>query len=52
MSVGSSVSSQGRIANTSGRSTTRAASIRGTTRVAAPSRGTTSMVSRSSGMAS
>ena len=52
MFTGSSVSSQGRIPNTSGRSTTRGASIRGTTRLAAPSRGTTSMVRRSSGMAS
>ena len=50
--TGSSVSSQGRIPNTSGRSATRGASMRGTTSVAAPSRGTTSMVSRSSGIAS
>ena len=37
--MGSSVSSQVRSVNTSGRSTTRGASSRGTTRVASPSRG-------------
>jgi hypothetical protein len=51
MATGSSVSSQGRSPNTSGRSLTRGASSRGTTSVASPSRGRTSMVSRSSGMA-
>ena len=50
--IGSSVSSHERTANTSGRSTTRGASRRGTTRVASPSTGSTSMVSRSRGMAS
>ena len=38
--------------NTSGRSTTRGASSRGTTNVASRSTGTTNMVSRSSGIAS
>jgi hypothetical protein len=51
-SRGSSSSPQVRNEKTSGRSTTRGASSTGTTRVASPSRGTTSMVSRSSGIAS
>ena len=49
---GSSVSFHGRSANTPGCSTTRGASRRGMTIVASPSRGTTSIVSRSSGIAS
>ncbi len=52
MATGSSVSPHGRRPNTSGRSVTRGASRAGTTSVASPSRGRTSMVSRSSGMAS
>ena len=48
---GSSVSSHGRNVNTPGCSTTRGASSRGITIVASPSRGTTSIVRRSSGMA-
>ena len=48
---GSSVSSHGRSANTPGCSTTRGASSRGMTIVASPSRGTTSIVRRSSGIA-
>jgi len=51
MATGSSVSPQGRRVKASGRSSTRGASRRGTTRVAAPSRGSTSIVSRSRGMA-
>ena len=49
---GSSVSSQGTTSNASGRSTTRGASSRGTTSTASPSTGSTSIVSRSSGIAS
>ena len=49
---GRSVSSHGWRRNTSGRSTTRGASSRGTTSMASPSTGSTSIVSRSSGMAS
>ncbi len=49
--TGSSVSSQGRRAKASGRGATRGASSAGITRVAGPSAGCTSMVSRSSGMA-
>ena len=51
IAIGSSVSRQGRSANTSGRWFTRGASRNGTTSVASLSRGTTSMVSRSSGIA-
>ena len=51
MATGSSVSFHGRSENTSGISTTRGASRRGITRVTSPCRGTTSIVSRSSGMA-
>jgi hypothetical protein len=50
--MGSSVSFHGNSVNTSGRSTTRGASMRGTTNVTSPSLGTTSIVSRSSGIAS
>ena len=52
IAVGSSVSSHGSSVNTPGCSTTRGASSRGMTIVASPSRGTTSIVSRSSGIAS
>ena len=52
MATGSSVSSQGRSENTPGCSTTRGASNRGITSVASASCGTTSIVNRSSGMAS
>ena len=51
MAIGSSVSLHGRSENTPGCSTTRGASSRGITIVASPSRGSTSIVSRSSGMA-
>jgi len=50
--MGSSVSSHGTTSNTSGCATTRGASSRGTTRCASPARGSTSIVSRSSGIAS
>ena len=52
MAMGSSVSSQPRMEKQSGRSMTRATSKRGMTSVASASRGTTSMVSRGSGIAS
>ena len=52
MAIGSSPSRHVTISNTSGRSTTRGASRCGTTRWTSPSRGTTSMVRRSNGMAS
>ena len=51
MPTGSSVSLQGRTVKASGRSSTRGASSAGTTSVASPARGSTSIVSRSSGMA-
>ena len=52
ISIGSSRSSHARSAKRSGWGRTRGASRRGTTRVASPSAGRTSMVMRSSGMAS
>ena len=52
IAVGSSVSFHGCNVNTPGCSTTRGASSRGITIVASPSRGTTSIVKRSSGIAS
>ena len=52
ISTGSAVSGQPLSPKMSGRSVTLGASIRGTTRVAEASAGTTSMVRRSSGMAS
>ena len=51
-SIGSCVSLHGFTENTSPRSVTRGASRAGTTSVASASRGTTSMVIRSSGIAS
>ena len=50
--IGSSVSSHGTISNTSGCGSTRGASSRGTTSFASPARGSTNIVSRSSGIAS
>ena len=52
IATGSSVSVHGRSPNTPGCSATRGASSSGTTRTASPARGSTSMVSRSSGIAS
>ena len=54
ISTGSSISPHGRMEKTSGTGVTRGASSAGTTRVACsllPAAGTTSIVSRSSGMA-
>ena len=51
IAVGSSVSLPRASVNTPGCSTTRGASSRGMTSVASPSRGTTSIVRRSSGIA-
>jgi hypothetical protein len=51
MLTGSSVSPHGRMVKASGHSATRGASSAGTTRVASPARGSTSIVSRSSGIA-
>ncbi len=51
MDTGSSVSPHGCTVKASGRSSTRGASRAGTTSVASPWRGRTSMVSRSSGIA-
>ena len=52
IATGSSTSSHRRSSNTPGWGTTRGASRRGMTIVASPSRGTTSIVNRSSGIAS
>ena len=49
--TGSSVSPHGTMSKTSGRWFTRGASRRGTTNVASPSTGSTSIVNRSRGMA-